>query len=128
MSEINFPKDEAHQYLKLEDAVGKDIICLDGVTRTVETIDNSVGDLQMAIINATPTFEGYQINLVSLFSQLRGKGIPSDALTGIFKDIAERFTVDYQGKEEQDPNKIYLPIMKNVRDFSKYKKNKKKRK
>lgn len=120
-----FPVDPNHSVRKIEEAIGKDIVCLDGVTRTVETITPSVGDFRMAIINSTQYFEGYQVNLVSLFSQLRGEGVPSKELLDVFEGIASTFTVEYEG---QDPNKIYLPLMKNVRDFSKYKKNKKKRK
>jgi hypothetical protein len=67
--------------IKLSDALGKKLICEDGIARFVRNITFSYGFRDKCIINETENQSedgtGYFIHTLSLISQLQGKGVPS---------------------------------------------------
>lgn len=78
----------ALQQLKLEDAIGKTIVCEDGTPRRVVTVVHSFEFPWRCIINERDpdSKSGYFVNYISLSSQLEGKGVPSQGAQQAFAD------------------------------------------
>ena len=69
------------QSIKLKDAVGRNIICEDGITRLCHEIVNSFTYPWRAIVNEKDpdSSSGYFVNLHSLGAQIAGAKLPSSA-------------------------------------------------
>lgn len=65
--------------VKLTDALGRTLICEDGIPRLVTDITFSLRYKDKCIINEveSETGTGYFIHTLSVVSQLQGKGVPS---------------------------------------------------
>lgn len=94
--------------VKLELAIGKNIVCDDGVTRLCHEITCSFKYPWKAIINEQDEASkaGYFVNILSLSAQILGKPLPSlDAQDAFTKVVRLKFNVAEDGSFDRVPAK-----------------------
>lgn len=109
------------QKVKISDAIGKSIVCEDGKARRVHEIVYSYRWPWRVIVNEKDpeSHNGYYVNMLSLSSQLLGKGVPDqDAQDAFAKSIRVKFNIGTEGitkshpYEERQSGRIWLPSNK----------------
>ena len=92
----------------IQQAVGTTIVCLDGITRRVIEIVNSMRWPWMAIINEQDPESkmGHWVNLLSLSMQILGKGVPDKDAQEAFKRIMMiTYKINEDGSFDKPPRK-----------------------
>jgi hypothetical protein len=106
--------------LKPENAIGLTLECEDGIHRKVENITFSFRWPWKVIINeGDPMSEaGHFINVLSLQSQVIGKGVPSlDAQKAFEKVMRLRFAIREDGSFDRPPEgkKFFIPYFDSIK-------------
>ncbi|NBW17367.1 MAG: hypothetical protein EBR82_56245 [Caulobacteraceae bacterium] len=94
------------QKLKISDAIGKTIVCEDNVPRRVVEIVYSYRWPWRVIINEKDpdSNNGHYCNMLSLSSQLLGKGVPDkEAQDAFSRTVRVRFNVGDEGVTRSHP-------------------------
>lgn len=108
------------QKVRITDALGKSIVCEDGKARRVHEIVYSYRWPWRVIINEKDpeSKNGHYVNMLSLSSQLLGKGVPDkDAQDAFSRTVRVRFNVGDEGitkshplEQEKKHGSIILPF------------------
>lgn len=105
-------KDPTHIYKNLQEAVGKEILCEDGVVRLVTKIQHSAGNFKFALVNENDQDGGYLVHLYKLFAQLRNEPEPPADLLAQFDKICDSFFYEYKKPEAPKPKKKKITDVK----------------
>lgn len=95
------------QGLKLNEAIGKTIVCEDGIPRQVVEICMSVPFAWRAVINEQDpdSKAGHFVNLLSLSSQLLNKGVPPKEAQEAFARMVGKMSIKNAGGDIVPPTR-----------------------
>lgn len=105
------------QKIRIQDAIGKSVVCEDGKARRVHEIVYSYRWPWRVIVNEKDpeSDNGHYVNMLSLSSQLLGKGVPDkDAQDAFARSVRVRFNIEEDGITKRHPldkkqSGIWLP-------------------
>lgn len=100
------PNSPELQKIKLNEAIGKTIVCEDNIPRRVVEIVASYRYPWRAIINEQDETAngGHWVNMLSLTSQLIGKGVPDKSAQDSFaRSVRMRFGIPDNGITKEHP-------------------------
>ena len=100
--------------VRYSDAIGRAIICEDGIGRRVVTICGSFQYPWKAIINEPDpdSKSGFFVNLLSLTWQLQGKGIPPKEKQVSYEKVIRALSWNQQPKAKyrMSPSGVIVPV------------------